>query len=58
MAELLVHGENKASAKVGMEGLQVDVRALSPDSFGAAMQYFTGSKTTTWPSARALSAWA
>jgi DNA polymerase (family 10) len=42
--ELLAKGENKASAKVGMEGLQVDVRALSPDSFGAAMQYFTGSK--------------
>ena len=37
-------GENKASAKVGREGLQVDVRALPPASFGAAMQYFTGSK--------------
>ena len=37
-------GENKASAKVGHEGLQVDVRALPPESFGAAMQYFTGSK--------------
>jgi DNA polymerase (family 10) len=24
--------------------MQVDVRALAPDSFGAAMQYFTGSK--------------
>ncbi len=42
--EVLGHGENKASARVGMEGLQVDVRALHPDSFGAAMQYFTGSK--------------
>jgi DNA polymerase (family 10) len=42
--EVLGHGENKASAKVGREGLQVDVRALPPDSFGAAMQYFTGSK--------------
>jgi DNA polymerase (family 10) len=42
--EVLVHGENKASAKVGREGLQVDVRALPPGSFGAAMQYFTGSK--------------
>jgi DNA polymerase (family X) len=29
---------------VGQEGLQVDVRALPPGSFGAAMQYFTGSK--------------
>jgi len=42
--EVLGHGENKASAKVGREGLQVDVRALPPDTFGAAMQYFTGSK--------------
>jgi DNA polymerase (family X) len=42
--EVLGHGENKASAKVGREGLQVDVRALPPETFGAAMQYFTGSK--------------
>jgi DNA polymerase (family 10) len=42
--EVLGRGENKASARVGMEGLQVDVRALPPESFGAAMQYFTGSK--------------
>ena len=42
--EALARGENKASAKVGREGLQVDVRALPRESFGAAMQYFTGSK--------------
>ena len=42
--ELLARGENKASAKVGREGLQVDVRALPRESFGAALQYFTGSK--------------
>ena len=42
--EVLARGENKASARVGREGLQVDVRTLPPDSFGAAMQYFTGSK--------------
>jgi len=42
--EVLVRGENKASATVGHEGLQVDVRALPVESFGAAMQYFTGSK--------------
>ena len=41
---MLARGENKASAKVGREGLQVDVRALLPETFGAAMQYFTGSK--------------
>jgi DNA polymerase (family 10) len=42
--EVLARGGNKASARVGMEGLQVDVRALQPETFGAAMQYFTGSK--------------
>jgi DNA polymerase (family 10) len=42
--EVLARGENKASARVGMEGLQVDVRALQPETFGAGMQYFTGSK--------------
>ncbi len=42
--EVLAHGANKASAKVGLEGIQVDVRALPEDSFGAALQYFTGSK--------------
>jgi len=42
--EVLGRGENKASAKVGREGLQVDVRALAPANFGAALQYFTGSK--------------
>jgi DNA polymerase (family X) len=42
--EVLGRGENKASAKVGREGLQVDVRVLPKESFGAAMQYFTGSK--------------
>ena len=42
--EVLGRGPNKASAKIGREGLQVDVRALPRDSYGAAMQYFTGSK--------------
>ena len=44
VTEVLGKGPNKASAKVGAEGLQVDVRALAPASFGAALQYFTGSK--------------
>jgi DNA polymerase (family 10) len=30
--------------KYGLEGLQVDLRALPGESYGAAMQYFTGSK--------------
>jgi len=42
--EVLAQGENKVSARVGHEGLQVDVRTLPVDTFGAAMQYFTGSK--------------
>jgi DNA polymerase (family 10) len=42
--EVLGRGPNKASAKIGREGLQVDVRALPRESYGAAMQYFTGSK--------------
>ncbi len=42
--EVLGHGVNKTSVKVGREGLQIDVRALEHESFGAAMQYFTGSK--------------
>ena len=42
--EVLARGENKVSARIGSEGLQVDVRTLPVDTFGAAMQYFTGSK--------------
>jgi DNA polymerase (family X) len=42
--EVLVQGGNKASAKLGLERIQVDVRALPVESYGAAMQYFTGSK--------------
>lgn len=42
--EVLAKGENKASARVGVEGIQVDVRALPVENYGAAMQYFTGSK--------------
>lgn len=42
--ELLGLGANKASVNFGVERLQVDVRALPHESFGAAMQYFTGSK--------------
>jgi DNA polymerase (family 10) len=41
---VLGRGVNKTSVKLGREGLQVDVRALPRESFGAAMQYFTGSK--------------
>jgi DNA polymerase (family 10) len=42
--EVLGKGPNKASIKFGLEGLQVDLRALASESFGAALLYFTGSK--------------
>ncbi|MBL0160222.1 MAG: DNA polymerase/3'-5' exonuclease PolX [Bryobacterales bacterium] len=42
--DVLGHGANKASARFGLEGLQVDVRAVPRESFGAALQYFSGSK--------------
>ena len=42
--EVIARGENKVSAHVGLERLQVDLRALPADSLGAALQYFSGSK--------------
>ncbi len=42
--EVLGKGPNKASVKYSLEGVQVDVRALPAESYGAALQYFTGSK--------------
>jgi len=41
--QTLVHGENKVSVLLE-SGLQVDVRLLDKESFGAALLYFTGSK--------------
>jgi DNA polymerase (family 10) len=41
--QILAKGDNKISFKLHT-GLQVDVRTLSPDSYGAGLQYFTGSK--------------
>src|SRR5579885_1363026 len=42
--EVLGRGANKASIRYGHESLQVDLRALPAESYGAALQYFTGSK--------------
>ena len=42
--DVLAKGDNKVSFKL-RSGMQVDVRTLPPDSYGAAMQYFTGSKS-------------
>jgi DNA polymerase (family 10) len=43
LMEIIARGENKVSFRL-RGGMQVDVRFLAPESFGAAMQYFTGSK--------------
>jgi DNA polymerase (family 10) len=43
LMEIIARGENKVSFRM-RGGMQVDVRFLSPNSYGAAMQYFTGSK--------------
>ena len=43
LMEIIARGDNKISFRM-RAGMQVDVRLLPPDSFGAAMQYFTGSK--------------
>src|ERR1700731_2885944 len=43
LMEIIARGEDKISFRM-RGGMQVDVRLLPPDSFGAAMQYFTGSK--------------
>jgi DNA polymerase (family X) len=41
--ETIAKGDNKVSFTM-RSGMQVDVRLLPPESFGAALQYFTGSK--------------
>ncbi|MER6306742.1 DNA polymerase/3'-5' exonuclease PolX [Streptomyces sp. NPDC001739] len=42
-AEVIAHGEKKTSIRT-TKGLQVDLRVLPPVSWGAGLQYFTGSK--------------
>ncbi|MEU9478372.1 DNA polymerase/3'-5' exonuclease PolX [Streptomyces sp. NPDC048191] len=42
-AEVVARGAKKTSVRTA-KGLQVDLRVLPPDSWGAGMQYFTGSK--------------
>jgi DNA polymerase (family 10) len=43
VAQLLAKGEDKVSVKL-QNDMQVDVRLLDRESYGAALQYFTGSK--------------
>ncbi|MFD5325544.1 DNA polymerase/3'-5' exonuclease PolX [Streptomyces sp. NPDC127092] len=42
-AEVIAHGAKKTSVRTDT-GLQVDLRVLPPESWGAGLQYFTGSK--------------
>ncbi|MFB7373054.1 DNA polymerase/3'-5' exonuclease PolX [Streptomyces sp. NPDC056222] len=42
-AEVIAQGEKKTSVRT-VAGLQVDLRVLPPASWGAGLQYFTGSK--------------
>ncbi len=43
VGEVLVRGNTKTSARL-RNGIQVDVRIVETDQFGAALHYFTGSK--------------
>jgi DNA polymerase (family 10) len=43
VTEIIARGTTKASVRL-RSGLQVDLRVLAPESFGAALHYFTGSK--------------
>lgn len=42
--EVLAHGATRSSVVLA-SGLQVDIRVVEEESFGAALHYFTGSKT-------------
>jgi DNA polymerase (family 10) len=42
-SQTIGRGDTKASIRVG-KGFQVDMRVVAPESFGAALQYFTGSQ--------------
>lgn len=41
--DVLAHGETKCSVHL-RDGIQVDLRIVPPESWGAALHYFTGSK--------------
>jgi DNA polymerase (family X) len=46
VTQVLVKGDNKCSVRIarGMGGVQVDLRTIDEDRFGASLLYFTGSK--------------
>ncbi len=43
VGQVQAHGETKSSIRT-RQGVQVDLRVVEPESFGAALVYFTGSK--------------
>jgi DNA polymerase (family 10) len=43
IADVIARGETKMSVRLG-NGMQMDLRVVPKESFGAALQYFTGSK--------------
>jgi len=43
VSEVILKGSTKTTVKLRL-GIQVDLRFVDPDCFGASMQYFTGSK--------------
>jgi DNA polymerase (family 10) len=43
VSEVIVSGDTKMSVR-HQDGIQIDLRVVAPDAFGAALQYFTGSK--------------
>ncbi len=43
VAEVLAHGPTKSTVRLKM-GIQADVRVVPDEDYGAALQYFTGSK--------------
>jgi DNA polymerase (family 10) len=44
VTEVVAHGPTKSSVRTA-DGLQVDLRVVQPQAWGAALQYFTGSKS-------------
>ena len=43
VAEVVARGDTKVSVR-HQDGLAIDLRVVAPEAFGAALQYFTGSK--------------
>jgi len=44
VGDVIAHGDKKSSIRTSA-GIQVDLRVVAPDQMGAALMYFTGSKT-------------